>query len=289
MLIAFAFIYVMTNLPIQRCYSSGRLPSSDPEKGWKLIFSVPKQPSKIPVSASKVPATTDCLQLSFLCISISMLQEKPSLKRPDYPLTMSNNTFQVLVRAGAAWRNSFGQLEISVQRTPTPLSCESGKKSLSHLIWNWSIVSNRFTISSVKITRNKFWTTQGTNIWSSSSVHTCTSLIGDNTTITVKLTIYNSELQSHLSCQRRLNILSSAVRGRSLVSDAHSDSAHSSTDETVSRNQLWVCKNCSGTKDWILMMKPTSSDVPAAYYVIKGKQRQWHAHQEQLAFLMVIN
>lgn len=155
MLITFAFIYVITNLLIQRCYSSGRLPSSDPKKGWKLIFSVPKQSPKLPISASEVPASTGCLQLSFLYVSRSMLQQEPSLKRPDYPLTMSNNTFQILFRTGAAWRNSFGRLVLSVQRVPTPLSCESGKKTLSHLIWSWSIVSNRFTISSVKRTSNQ--------------------------------------------------------------------------------------------------------------------------------------
>lgn len=92
MLIAFAFIYVMTNLFIQRYYSSGRLPHSDPKKRWKFIFSVHKQSSKVPISASDVLASTGCLPLSFLCISRSILQQEQSLKRPDYLLMMSNNT-----------------------------------------------------------------------------------------------------------------------------------------------------------------------------------------------------
>lgn len=53
--------------------------------------------------------------------------------------------------------------------------------------------------------------------------------------------------------------------------------------------QLWLCKNCSGTTDWIFTMKPTSRDVLAAYYIMKGKQRQWRACQELFASIIVTN
>lgn len=37
------------------------------------------------------------------------------------------------------------------------------------------------------------------------------------------------------------------------------------------------------------MMKLTSTDVPAAYYTMKGKQIKWSAQQELFASLMVTN